>query len=94
MDVREIDHVTVIEMKEVGTAWSTAYKGPRRDIRKSNKSPTPVCKSEKGPINSDQSMVTPRGLPTHADGEAVIMLAFQASGRGSTPLQRIFFMFL
>ena len=23
----------------------------------------------------------------HTDGEAVIMLAFQASGRGSTPLQ-------
>ena len=27
----------------------------------------------------------------HADGEAVIMLAFQASGRGSTPLRRILF---
>jgi hypothetical protein len=26
----------------------------------------------------------------NADGEAVIMLAFQASGRGSTPLRRIF----
>jgi hypothetical protein len=27
----------------------------------------------------------------HTDGEAVIMLAFQASGRGSTPLRCIFF---
>jgi hypothetical protein len=30
----------------------------------------------------------------HADGEAVIMLAFQASGRGSTPLRRMFLMLL
>ena len=28
-----------------------------------------------------------RQLFTNTDGEAVIMLAFQASGRGSTPLQ-------
>ena len=27
----------------------------------------------------------------HTDGEAVIMLAFQASGRGSTPLRCSFF---
>ena len=33
-------------------------------------------------------------IQSYADGEAVIMLAFQASGRGSTPLRRrvLFFM--
>ena len=31
-----------------------------------------------------------RGI--YADGEAVIMLAFQASGRGSTPLRRMVFL--
>ena len=29
-------------------------------------------------------------VAVHTDGEAVIMLAFQASGRGSTPLQCTF----
>ena len=41
-------------------------------------------------MNAALSKVT-RDRGIYADGEAVIMLAFQASGRGSTPLRRMFF---
>ena len=41
-----------------------------------------------------QFMKLKRVHVVYTDGEAVIMLAFQASGRGSTPLRCIFFVLL
>ena len=58
--------------------------------------PVPINLKRPGPERTDRKEHRRVSLQSctfllYTDGEAVIMLAFQASGRGSTPLQCIVF---